>query len=146
MAEFDPVEQLIIERLLSEMGTDFNVMSFTYDLSAVAKPVARATILIGHKGDRLAAPNRLDPLPRAIAQQRVVSYETIIRFQDLRTNLRVKPFADRIQNALTGFSPSPPPATFMYQVQGGFVPVSDGLLLYAQIFEFSSPYQQLRAV
>ena len=29
MTEFDPVEQLIIERLLSEMGTDFNVMSFT---------------------------------------------------------------------------------------------------------------------
>ncbi len=133
------IEETIIERLsppLIEMG--LRVAGFPDNPQELGRPMPSGQVLIGYKKDSLETPNTFAQNASMI-QKWVIEFEVSLQLKNLRSHIGAYPIMDSIKNLLTGFRPSVINQP-LYQIQGGFVDMKDGIWYYSMVFGVRTNY------
>jgi Gp37 protein len=148
MATLLELENAIIDRLQG-LILEAHVSELPLDPAEIGVPVAATQIWVAFREEQFEPPPKTglsNPL-KPPSQERRITFELIIRGQDLRVkgHQRIYPILDKIRDALTGWMPddihrSSGVTRPFYPTRAGFTNMGAGLWVYSQTFACSAAY------
>jgi hypothetical protein len=132
------IEQAIINRLEPLIQQNLKVVGFPDNPKELGHPVGIGQILVGYKKEGLTVPQTF-VASAPIIQDWVLSFELSLQLKNLRSHTGAYPVMGTIRNLLTGYKP-PVIQKPLYQSEGGFVSVNEGIWYYSMIFSLKTQY------
>jgi Gp37 protein len=141
------LEEAIIVRLKSKVS-EANISELPLDPSQIGEPTTATQIWVAFREEQFDPVVSVMTNPRKPPTQgRKITYELIIRGQELRTkgHQRIYPILDKIRDALAGWMPEAihrnrDVTRPFYPVRSGFTNMGAGLWVYSMTFTIDSSY------
>ncbi|WP_016949767.1 Gp37 family protein [Anabaena sp. PCC 7108] len=131
----DEIEKAIIERLEPLKAEKLRIEGFPDNPAELGKPVVIGQILVGYRKESLSKPSTF-VASAPIIQDWTLSFELSLQLKNLRSHTGAYPIMGKIRNLLTGYKP-PAIQKPLYQSEGGFVSIKEGVWYYSMIFSVS---------
>jgi hypothetical protein len=132
------IEEAIINRLQTLQDDGVRVIGFPDNANELGKPMGVGQVLVGFKKESLSSATG-NVLTAPIVQTHTLKFEISLQLKNLRSHSGAYPIMDRIRQLLTGFKPiellKP-----MYQSEGGFIDIKEGIWYYSMIFDLQTYY------
>jgi hypothetical protein len=130
----DQIEKAIIERLAPLKTQKLRVEGFPDNPDELGKPVVIGQVLVGYRKDTFSKPPTfVESAP--IIQDWMLSFELSLQLKNLRSHTGAYPIMGKIRNLLTGYKPVVQKP--LYQSEGGFVSIKDGVWYYSMVFSLN---------
>jgi hypothetical protein len=134
------IEQAIVNQLLQPLQSDgVRVTGFPDNPNDLGRPVGIGQVLVGFKKESLS-PVTSGVLTAPIIQTHTFKFEVSLQLKNLRSHGGAYPLMDKIRSLLTGFKPLGEASKPMYQSEGGFVDLKEGIWYYSMIFDVPATY------
>lgn len=134
------LEEAIVQRLQSLQDNGVKIIGFPDNPSELGRPFPSGQILVGFKKESLGQPAAV-VTTAPIIQPWTIEFELSLQLKNLRSHSGAYPIMETIRDLLSGFRP-PMVTRPIYQVQGGFVDLKDGIWFYSMIFACHTTYQK----
>jgi hypothetical protein len=132
------IEESILQRLQLLNDGGLRIAGFPDNPQESGRSMPNGQVLVGYKKESLEPPNTfIEDTP--VIQKWTLEYEISVQLKNLRSHTGAYPVMDEIKELLTGFRPSPINQP-LYQIQGGFVDMKDGIWYYSMIFGVRTNY------